>query len=224
MIVAIIQARMNSSRLPNKTLIDISGKPMLQRVIDRVSRAALVDRVVVATSGMADDEPIQRMVASENLFMGSKNDVLDRVYKAAIKHDAHIVVRITGDCPLIDWNIINGVVHYFLLTEVDYVTNRPLFDSYPDGMDVEVMTIEALKRVWKEATSSYDREHVTSYIRNHPELFKIGEMTYDADLSHIKVSVDTQEDLEIVRRIYRDLGEYAELAGIVFWWEHYRNG
>ena len=102
------------------------------------------------------------------------------------------------------------------------MTNRPLFDSYPDGMDVEVMSLDALKKTWKEATSFYDREHVTSYIRNHPELFAIGEMAYDVDLSHIKVSVDTREDLEIVRRIYRDLGEYAELAGIVMWWNLYK--
>ncbi len=202
--------------------MDIEGKTMLQRVIDRVSRAALLDKWVVATSGMADDEPIRNMVYADNLFVGSKTDVLDRVYKAAVKHDAHVVVRITGDCPLIDWGVINGTVHYFLLSGIDYVTNRPMFDSYPDGMDCEVITIEALKKVWKEATNSYDREHVTSYIRNHPEGFTIGEMAYDTDLSHIKVSVDTLEDLEIVRKIYQDLGEYAELAGIVYWWNMHK--
>lgn len=211
---AVIQARIGSTRLPGKALLDIEGKPMLQRVIERTNLAPLLNGVVVAIP--EGDESLLRLTASLSIpcYLGSSLDVLDRTYQAATWVRATTVVRITADCPLIDWEVINGAIQFFLLGDYEYVTNRP---SYPDGADIEVISIGALNRAWVTATSPYDREHVTPYIQSHPDDFRIGNMAYDIDISHIKLSVDTIEDLELVRQIYRELGEYCSLSDIINW-------
>ena len=208
-IVAVVQARIGSSRLPGKVLMSIAGKPMLQRVVERVQVSNLIENIVLAI-------PYRSVVLARlatrlgvNCYQGSESDVLDRYYQASEGY--HTIVRITGDCPCIDPEIIDGCIQYFLIGGFDFVSNTL---SYPDGMDVEVFTRVALGRAWEETANLYDREHVTPYLRGNPKMFKCGEFRHDVDLSHVKVSVDTFEDLKRVRRIYQRLGEFFTLADL----------
>lgn len=207
--VAIIQARMASTRLPGKVLADISGRPMIHHVAERARRARLVDEVVIATSTSVTDEPLvaychQQGIACER---GSEQDVLDRYYEVARAHGADAVVRLTADCPLLDADVIDRVVNLFLSGDRDYVTNT-LRPTYPDGLDVEVFSFSALARAWREAVRLADREHVTPFIRTSG-LFRLGNVEHDPDLSpcNYRWTVDEPEDLEFVR------GVFAALAG-----------
>lgn len=213
---AIIQARMNSQRLPNKMLADIEGKPMLTRVIERVRQATSVSDIVVATT-FANTCPITDLAeeAGVKYFVGSNTDVLDRYYQAATHFNAHTIIRICGDCPLIDPQVIDDAFLFFVYGEYDYVSNRP---SYPDGFDVEVFKYSVLQTAWWKSRSGSGREHVTGYIQKHPKKFKIGRMTLEVETS-TKFSVDTPEDLEIVRQVYRTFGEYVTLGDIIGWQE-----
>lgn len=197
---------MSSQRLPDKALMLINEKPMLWHVLTRVATAGLLNDVVLATTTKECDKQLLSLAEDLGIktFAGSENDVLDRFYQASTLYDANIIVRITGDCPLIDPKIIDCAINYFLISDsLDYLTNRP---SYPDGYDVEVFSYKALSAAWAMATDPYDREHVTPFIQRHSELFNIEEMRYDIDLSHIKVSVDTEADLARVREIFSLIG------------------
>ena len=205
-IVAIIQARTDSTRFPKKVLADVLGKPMIAHLIERVKKSKLIDQLVLATTTRKIDDPITD-VAKENkinIFRGNFEDVLDRYYKAAKKYQADIVVRITGDCPLIDPHIVDQVIQYFLENKYDYVTNT-LEPTYPDGLDVEVFSFKALEIAWKEAQLLSEREHVTPYIVNHPEKFRISNVRNTADLSNLRWTVDRKEDLEFVKEIFKRL-------------------
>jgi spore coat polysaccharide biosynthesis protein SpsF len=211
-IVAIIQARTGSTRLPRKVLEEIGGKPMLWHVIERVKRARLVDEVVVATTDGEEDSAVEK-IAEEcgvGCFRGSEEDVLDRYYRAAEKFGADIVVRITADCPLIDPEIIDRAIRMFLDGNFDYVSNT-LPPTFPDGLDVEVFSLVTLRRAWEEARKASEREHVTPYIRNHPEIFRLGNLKSEVDLSHMRWTVDRPEDLMFVREIYRELYREGEV-------------
>ena len=214
-VVAIIQARIGSSRLYGKALADIGGRSMLARVVRRVRRARLVDRVEVATTtGAADD----RIVAECGrlgvaCFRGDAEDVLDRYHQAAVAARADAVVRVTADCPLIDPELIDGVVRAFLDWQPDFAANT-LRRTYPRGLDTEVMTAAALARAWREARKPYERMHVTPYLYGHPEFFRLAAVAGGAvDLSSGRWTVDTPEDLEFVRTVYRRLGVDG-----AFWW------
>jgi spore coat polysaccharide biosynthesis protein SpsF len=202
-VVAIIQARTRSSRLPRKALLDIGGATMLERVVRRTRRASLLNDVVVATTVEPDDVAIvtecDRLAAP--VFRGSENDVLDRYYRAALTFKAEAVVRITSDCPLIDPSIIDKVVRAFADQSPDYASNS-LTRTYPRGLDVEVMTIEALARARSQATEHYQRAHVTPYICQRPDLFRLLSVTGDGDYSDLRWTVDTDKDLALVRAIY----------------------
>jgi len=165
-IIAIIQARMGSSRFPGKTLADLAGRPMLSRVVERVSQSRAIDKVVVATSIAVGDDPIAEFCAKEGVlcFRGSEDDVLDRFYRAAKEHGADVVVRITADCPLIDAAVIDRVVERFQSGDCDYASNV-LHYTYPDGLDTEVFSMAALAEAWREAKKPSEREHVTPYLR-----------------------------------------------------------
>jgi len=205
-IVAIIQARVGSTRLPRKVLRRIAGKPMLWHVIERVKRARLVDAVVVATTEKREDSVVEK-IAKEcgvECFRGSEEDVLDRYYRAAERFGADVVVRITADCPLIDPELIDRAIELFLSGNFDYVSNT-LPPTYPDGLDVEVFSFNALEKAWRMARMASEREHVTPYIRNHPEIFTLGNLKSEVDLSHMRWTVDRIEDLEFVREVYREL-------------------
>lgn len=206
-IVAIIQARMNSNRLPGKVLEDICGKSMLSRVVDRVNCATSLDKVVVATSDTIVDDSVENEChkLGISVFRGSEDDVLDRFFQAALVHKAEGVVRITADCPLIEPTIIDKVVQAFLSSDVDYDSNT-LIRTYPRGLDVEVVSLRALTIAWKNSIKPYHRAHVTPYIYENANLFKLLSITNSSDWSRYRWTVDTPEDLQFVRRVYEILG------------------
>jgi spore coat polysaccharide biosynthesis protein SpsF (cytidylyltransferase family) len=209
-IVAIIQARCGSSRLPNKVLMDIAGEPMFNRVVQRARQALTLTEVVLATSTDRRDEPLAALAAQLGVrfWRGSENDVLNRFAEAAHAFNADVVVRLTADCPLLDGAVIDRVVQVFQRTKgVDYASNT-LECTFPDGLDVEVIGREALIRAHLEARLPSEREHVTPYIYKHPELFSVRNVTYTPDLSAYRLSVDQEVDLEVVRQIYQHFHEF----------------
>jgi glutamate-1-semialdehyde 2,1-aminomutase/spore coat polysaccharide biosynthesis protein SpsF len=205
-VVAIVQARMNATRLPGKVLLDIAGAPMLVRVVERVQAARLVDAVVVATSDGASDDAVAAICQQRGLtcFRGHETDVLDRFYGAARSAGAETVVRITADCPLMDPAVIDKVIAAF--DGVDYAANVFRY-TYPDGLDVEVFSFAALERAHREARDPVDREHVTPFIRTSGR-FAVAGVENDIDLSkkNYRWTVDEPKDLEFVRNVYARLG------------------
>lgn len=207
-VVAIIQARMGSTRLPGKVLEDVGGRSMLSRVVRRTRRASTLDEVVVATSTASQDDPILLECRRLGIgcFRGSEADVLDRYFGAAEAYRAQSVVRVTSDCPLIDWSVIDRVVSAFREGRPDYASNT-LERTYPRGLDTEVMTREALARAWCEASEPYERVHVTPYLYRHPELFRLLPVIGERDASAARWTVDTPEDLLFVRTVYQRFGD-----------------
>ncbi|HVM94273.1 MAG TPA: aminotransferase class III-fold pyridoxal phosphate-dependent enzyme [Terriglobales bacterium] len=203
-VVAIIQARMGSSRLPGKSLAEVEGRPMLWHVIERVKRACLIDRVVVATSTAKADDAIEATCRDMGVtcYRGSENDVLDRYYMAARAERAPQVVRITADCPLIDPEVVDRVVRRFQRGDVDYATNA-MVRTYPDGLDTEVFSFSALERAWHEANKTSEREHVTPYLRMGK--FRTANVECDSVTlyQHYRWTVDEAEDLDFIRAVYR---------------------
>ena len=253
--LAIIQARMGSSRLPGKVMLDIAGQPMLGRVVKRASRAETVDAVMVATTTDPEDQAIANFCAEHGFpcYRGSQHDVLDRYYQAACSCGAEVIVRITADCPMIDSGVIDDTVSAFLgkaygtaveangkVTTVenhlpsgtlpvtqnfpyDFAANRlppPWGRTYPIGLDTEVCSFTALERAWKEAEQPYQREHVMPYLyegamrlqqkesgagdvpSGYPPLFRILLINHEPDYGSLRWTVDTPEDLDLVRRVY----------------------
>jgi spore coat polysaccharide biosynthesis protein SpsF len=209
-VVAIIQARLGSTRLPGKAMLDVAGKPMLARVVERTKRARSLQDVVVATTVNPSDDPIVRFCEANgwSSFRGSEEDVLDRYFRAARLCRADVVVRITSDCPLIDPQLVDRATGVLLdgQPQFDYVSNAYPSNTFPRGLDVEVVRFVALRRAWQEDENVKWREHVTPYIYSHPELFRIGGVTNDVDYSWMRWTVDTREDLEFVRKIYAHFG------------------
>lgn len=204
-VVAIIQARMGSTRLAGKVLEDLAGEPVLARVVNRTRRAPRVDDVVIATTAQPSDDVIVGLCQERGwpVFRGSEEDVLDRYYQAALAFQADVIVRITSDCPLIEPEIIDRVVSEFLSRrpKVEYVSNS-LERTFPLGLDVEIMSFEALEKAWQEDDNPAWREHVTPYIWHHPKQFSICNVANDTDYSYMRWTVDTIEDLIFVRKIY----------------------
>ena len=207
MIVAIIQARTGSTRLPEKVLCDLMGKPMLERELERLKKATRIDTFVLATTYKSEDDAVVEIGARAGftVFRGSEKDVLDRYYRAAKEAGADVVVRITGDCPLHDPEVVDLVVKHFLDSGADY-TKTP--ENYPEGLDTEVFSFAALEVSWREAELPSEREHVTLFIRNHPERFlsdiwRLG----DQDHSVYHWSGDTEKDLAFVEAVYKELGK-----------------
>jgi spore coat polysaccharide biosynthesis protein SpsF len=206
-VVAIIQARMGSTRLPGKVLMDLGGKTVLARVVDRLRRATRVKEIVVATTDSAADEAIvQECHQLEVLtFRGSELDVLDRYHEAARVFAARAVVRITSDCPVIDPELVDETVRMFHDQRADYASNS-LMPSYPRGLDTEVFTTVALERAWREAREPYQREHVTPYFYEHPELFNVISLRSRIDYCQYRWTLDTAADLTLLRKIYARFG------------------
>jgi spore coat polysaccharide biosynthesis protein SpsF len=203
-VVAILQARMQSTRLPGKVLLDLAGRTMLARVVRRVRRASGIDQLVVATSVASADDPIVAECRRLGVawFRGSEPDVLDRYYQAAAAHQAEVVVRVTADCPLIDPGETGRVIRAFVEGEPDYASNI-LRRTYPRGLDTEVMSAATLARAWREADQPYQRAHVTPYVYQHPESFRLLSLTGEPDRSVHRWTVDSADDLELVRAVYR---------------------
>jgi len=206
LILAVLQARCSSTRLPGKVLKPILGTPMLLKQVERIKRSKLIDLLLVATSVEPSDDQIAQLCAKHAIdcFRGSLEDVLDRFYQAVERHNPGHVVRITGDCPLIDPEIIDQTIELHLRGQYDYTSNC-LERTYPHGLDVEVFTAASLEAAWREAALPYEREHVTPYLKEHPELFKIGSLKNSVDLSHLRWTVDYESDYVLVKRIYESL-------------------
>jgi spore coat polysaccharide biosynthesis protein SpsF len=204
-VVAIIQARMGSTRLPGKVMMDLAGEPVLVRVINRVRRASKIYEVIVATTTNSDDNIIVDLCQARGwpVFRGSEQDVLDRYYRTAVAVGAEAILRITSDCPLIEPEIIDAIVLEFLsrYPNIDYASNT-IERSYPRGLDVGIMSFEALKKAWIEDRNPAWREHVTQYIIRNPDLFRIHGVENDIDYSYMRWTVDTPEDLAFIRKIY----------------------
>jgi spore coat polysaccharide biosynthesis protein SpsF (cytidylyltransferase family) len=198
----IIQARMGASRLPDKVLMALAGRPVLEHVILRCQHAQLVDRVIVATTVAPKDLAVVNFVSGMgvNVFCGSENDVLDRYYQAARKFDLKNIVRITADCPMIDPDIIDRVIREYFAAGVDYATNT-LMPTYPDGEDVEIFSFKALQRAWQEANMLSEREHVTPYIVKN-EVFKKINLALDVDLSPQRWTLDEPRDYQKLSAVF----------------------
>jgi spore coat polysaccharide biosynthesis protein SpsF len=201
--VAILQARMGSTRLPGKVLMDLGGETVLARVVRRLRRAKLIDELVVATSDSRIDDAIVRECHRLDVptFRGSEGDVLDRYYQAARLCTADTVVRITSDCPVIDPQLVDETIRAFQQQHADYASNA-LSRTYPRGLDTEVLTTVALERAWNDAHKPYEREHVTPYLYEHPELFRLVSQCGQIDYSQYRWTLDTPQDLELLRAIY----------------------
>jgi spore coat polysaccharide biosynthesis protein SpsF len=201
--VAFIQARMGSTRLPGKVLLDLGGATVLARVVRRLQRSQQINQIVVATTTAPADEVIvsecDRLQVPS--FRGSQADVLDRYYQAARLYSAGTVVRVTSDCPLIDPKLVDETIRAFMDKRADYASND-FPRTYPRGLDTEVFTSAALERAWREAREPYEREHVTPYLYEHPEMFRLASSRGDVDYSHYRWTLDTPEDLNLLRAIY----------------------
>jgi len=202
----IIQARMNSARLPGKVLMDIAGKPMLWHVVERLKNAKKIDEIILAIPDTKNNDELEAFAKNHNIkyFRGSEEDVLSRYYKAAKNFTCNVIVRITSDCPLVDAALVDAFVKKHLASDADYTSNI-IQRTYPKGIDVEVLNFEILEKSFKEATIQKHREHVTLYVREHPEKFKRVSVKQEKNFSRLRWTVDEQEDLEFVREIYKRL-------------------
>jgi spore coat polysaccharide biosynthesis protein SpsF len=210
MVVAIIQARMSSTRLPGKVLLDLGGRSTLEQMIERVKRAKTVSETVIATTTDPSDDPIVELGKRIQVpvFRGSLPDVLDRYYQCALVQNADIVVRLTGDCPLIDPDLIDDVVNALREKHADFACNRlppPFTRTYPIGLDVEACTFTALEIAWRNATEKHEREHVLPYLYEVPGRFKFIQLHHDVDYGHLRWTLDTPDDLSLLREIIQRL-------------------
>jgi spore coat polysaccharide biosynthesis protein SpsF len=203
-VLAILQARASSTRLPGKVLRPILGTPMLRHQLDRVRRARALDALVVATSVDASDDSIAALCgdAGVDCVRGSLDDVLDRFHQAAAPYHPHIVVRLTGDCPLADPELIDRVVVFFRDSGADLAITA---GTFPDGLDVEAIRHDVLECAWQEATRPSDREHVTLFVHRQPDRFRIVRYPSASDLSRLRWTVDEAQDFELVRKVYEAL-------------------
>lgn len=214
-VIAIVQARMGSTRLPGKVLLNLEDKTVLEHVIRRIEASEHVDDVVVATTISKADLRIVELCAhlGISVYCGSENDVLDRYYQAAKLFKADTIIRITSDCPVIDPIIIDEVISLHLKTNADYTSNT-LKETYPDGQDIEVFTFASLKTAWVDANLASEREHVTPYIRNNPDFFKYASLEHKEDLSQKRWTLDNTEDLDFLRLVYKYLYNKNQLFGM----------
>ncbi len=210
---AIVQARFGSTRLPGKILKELSGKPMLWHVVDRLSRAESADAIIIATTNLPEDDRIEIFCKENNIlfYRGDSEDVLSRYFEAAESFGVENIIRITSDCPLIDPAILDSMtMKYFAerkSMQIDYMSNV-LKRTFPRGLDAEIFTFETLSKAHREAASKPEREHVTPYIYNNPVKFRLSNFENVKDFSFYRWTVDTQEDLELIKRIYDSL--YAD--------------
>ncbi len=213
-VIAIIQARMGSTRLPGKILKKVQGKTLLEIQLERLKQSTLIQQVIVATTTQAQDDSVVDLCKQLNVdfYRGSEEDVLSRYYEAAVIFKANVIVRLTSDCPLIDPVIVDEVIATYIRQQdsVDYVSNT-LERTYPRGLDVEVFSFKALEKTLTEAILQRDREHVTAYIYSNPNMFRIDQVKGEHDYSNFRWTVDTTEDFELIQRILNVLYEEDKL-------------
>ena len=205
--LAIVQARMGSTRLPNKVMLPMVGIPMIGCLLQRLKRAETLDHIVLATATGSCNQPLVEYVQSLGIetFQGNEDDVLDRYYQATSLHQPHTVVRITGDCPLMDPELVDRFIRHFeaasQATGVDYLSNKAPA-TYPDGLDIEVFTFEVLEKAWQEAKTPYEREHVTPFLRESGQ-FRCDNIEHDQDLSGLRWTVDEPDDVVVIERVFQ---------------------
>jgi glutamate-1-semialdehyde 2,1-aminomutase len=211
-VIAVVQARMGSTRLPNKVMRGVNGTPLISLLLNRLSKSEELDGIVVATSSEPANQPLVRHVRTLGFpcFEGSELDVLQRVVEAARQQDADVVVRITADCPLTDPGMVDDCIRAFRIQNVDYLSNS-CPPTFPDGLDVEVMLFEALDRAHRETDHLYDREHVTPHLRESGH-FRTGQLRHSEDLSALRWTVDEQADLDVVSRIFKHFAPATDFS------------
>ena len=204
--IAIVQARMTSTRFPGKVLADLLGEPMVIRQLERISRSAVIDRIVLATSSDPTDDVLAEVATQHGIDVvrGDLNDVLKRFTQVMDIYNPDVVVRLTADCPLASPQVIDKVMEHFQSSHADYVSNT-MSPTYPDGLDVEVVKAEVLRKVAELSNDAAEREHVTLGVYRRPELIKIENVENETDLSNLRWTVDTEEDFEFIQKIYEDL-------------------
>ena len=211
-VLCILQARVSSTRLPGKVLKPILGEPMLARQIERIARAERIDALIVATSDQATDDGVAGLCErlGVDCYRGSLDDVLDRFYQAARRPDPSHVMRLTGDCPLTDPAVLDALVELHLAGGFDYSSNVEE-RTYPDGLDAEIFSLDLLDRTWRDATSSYDREHVTPFMRHGEPGGRRGILKDRIDRSNLRWTVDFPEDYAFASRVFEEL--YPSVPG-----------
>lgn len=202
-VTIMLQARMDSRRLPGKVMIHISGKPMIWHIINRLKNVKLADEIILLTTKKSSDDILIKIAEKNNIlhYRGAINDVLTRYYNCAQKFSSNIIIRITGDCPLIDPLLVDQLIKFYQLHSYDYVSNT-LKPTYPDGLDVEIFSFNTLQQLEKLTTKKSDREHVTSFIMKNKSHFKIFNFENTEDLSTLRWTVDQKNDLKLIRKIY----------------------
>lgn len=209
MIVAIIQARTGSTRLPGKVLKKVDGIPLLKYMVERVRKSLLIDKLVIATTTLKQDDIIIEFCDEFKVehFRGNINDLVSRYFECATKYSAATIVRLTSDCPLIDPKIIDEVITLFIEKCADYAanTNPPITNSYPGGTDVSVFSYKALKRIFTDCKNTFDREHITYCFFNKHSDYKTVQLLHDEDLSGYRYTIDYPEDFEVVKYLIREL-------------------
>lgn len=213
--IAIIQARLGSTRLPGKVLLEIESKPVLFHIVDRIKRVLKIDNIIVATSDLNINSKITSFCKENKIdfFVGSEENVLDRFYNAALKHNAKNIIRITGDCPLVDPNLLSKLINYYEKHNFDYcgiatgagVAGKESIFRYPDGLDAEIFKFSTLENAFKNASTKLELEHVTPYIWGNPEKFKLGVLNSDIDYSNLRWTLDNFEDFKLIKWIYSKL-------------------
>jgi spore coat polysaccharide biosynthesis protein SpsF (cytidylyltransferase family) len=203
-VTAIIQARMTSARLPGKVLMEVMGRPLLSYQIERLRFCKRIRDIIIATTTNKEDDPIAELSHKEGLklYRGSEDDVLDRYFQAAKEYEAEHIMRLTADCPLIDPVHLDRMIKSFFLKKADYIYPSP---TCAEGLDAEVFTFQALEKACNHSKLISEREHVTQYFHNNPDLFKIMRLKNKTDDGKYRITVDEKEDFQVVKRIIEEL-------------------
>jgi len=206
--IAIIQVRMGSTRLPGKVLKKLNGITILESLLNQLNYSRLLNDKIIATTLNSEDDVIVNFCESKGIkcFRGSVNDVLDRYHKCAKKFSINTIIRITSDCPLMDPQVVDDVIDFYLKNSYDYVNNF-YKRTYPYGNDVEIFSLKVLEKVWEKATKLSEREHVTPYIYNNPDEFSLGWIENKENLSEFHWTVDRKEDLIFVQKIFKKISK-----------------
>lgn len=216
--VGFVQARMASTRLPGKVMADICGRPMVWHVWNRLAASKLLDQTVMVVSTNPLDQPMIEYARKENIpcYAGSEADLLERYYQAAKLFKADVIVRVTADCPLVDPDLADDLIRAFKESRepLDYVSNSRPAATYPHGLDLELFTLEALERAWREVQDPFRREWLTTNFFEHPEEYRTKNVKGSEDGSNFRLTVDYAEDLELVRRIFSALGKGERIFGL----------
>ena len=230
-VIAIIQARMGSKRLPGKCMADLAGKPLLHQVLERIKRCNMLDEIVLATTNKTEDDKLIRIAQNCRVatFRGAENDLVDRYYQAAIEFKADIIVRICADNPVLEPQEIDRIIEYHKKGENDFSTNTHNINGngYPDGLGAEVFSFDILKELWKVTETPHNREHPHTYIYEHPEKYKLGTVYCPEHFKRpdLVLDVNTPEELELLQSIYKywyPKKPDFHITDIIWWWDNVR--